>query len=695
MEFLDYISPSSYGIPPAIVILVLPLLTFILQSFFGKKLPGKGKWLATTLMAIAAVLAFRQCFQFWGPEQAAPFIKEIEWFAVEGAFNLSIGIYIDKIAALMLLLVTGITVFVLLFSMEYMKGEAQEHRYWGYLGLFSFSMIGIVLASNLIFMFVFWELVGLSSYFLIGFWHKKEGPARASQKAFIINRIGDVGFLVGILLLWIWGGDLTISTLDAGLEESQRGIISLCLFLGCVAKSAQFPLQVWLPDAMEGPTPASSLIHAATMVAAGVYMMVRVSPLLTESTMIIITFVGAITAFMAAFSAITQYDIKRVLAYSTISQLGFMVMAIGAGAKEWAFFHLATHAFFKCGLFLVAGAIIHTLHRFEHDLKAKNIDLHFDPQDIRNMGGLRKHLPVTFGLYMILAGSLAGIPLLSGFLSKEGILLQVWGWGEGQMGGYGKIAAILGLCAAGMTAFYMTRHALMIFFGKNRLLKKLADTPDLPEIKSIPWKMVLPIFIMAVMSLGSIWHPDNPFNGEGSWLIHGLTAQLETITLSTAEETAHVIITFSSYLLAVIGIAIAIGRFKPEKYAETDHKIPEVSLSFHHFYFDVIYEKLIAQPMLWIAGGFSWIDKKVVDGAVNGIANLVVRNETDHTLSGLSRKFDESIIDRLVNGLATGVLTIGAAVKRIQLGKVQLYLVFTIAGAVLLLGLYLIYFAGQ
>lgn len=399
-------------------VLLLPLLGGALVWALGKRaLPRQGDWLATGLVGVALVLSVYVLYGLL--TQVAPHNPRWIWIDLGSTSGrapllLPFGFQIDIPAALMLVLVTGVSFLVHLFSIGYMAGDPKYARYFAYLSFFTFSMLGIVLSDNLLMIYVFWELVGLSSYLLIGFWFEREAPSRAATKAFIVNRIGDAGFWAGILILWSQFETLHFGELSRLLAESRiiegrwqtlvpleegSGVVrelsagwltaaGLLLFMGVVGKSAQFPLHVWLPDAMEGPTPVSALIHAATMVAAGVYLLWRIYPLLSPEALLVIAFTGAFTAFMAATIALTQRDIKRVLAYSTISQLGYMVMGVGVGSPVAGLFHLITHAFFKAGLFLGAGSIIDALHKLEKRLSHRGLELHLDPQDIELMGGL-------------------------------------------------------------------------------------------------------------------------------------------------------------------------------------------------------------------------------------------------------------------------------------------------------------------
>src|SRR3989304_5610091 len=397
----------------AIVILFLPLIGFIIAIFFGKKVKYTYVLEVLTVGAafiLSAFLAYEKLTNFVDRE----IISEFTWINI-GSVSIQLGMLLDNISVIMIFTVTLVSLVVHVYSVAYMKGAKLYGRYFAYLGLFTFSMTGIVFTHNFLMMYIFWELVGLSSYLLIGFWFEKKSASDAGKKAFIVNRVGDLGMFAGILMLFItyktFSFQEIFNAVAAGPlpfnSEFWLTITGLLLFCGAIGKSAQFPLHVWLPDAMEGPTPVSALIHAATMVAAGVYFITRIFPMLSGDALFVIAIVGGLSAFIPATIALTQNDIKKVLAYSTISQLGYMVMALGVGAYQFAFFHLITHAFFKACLFLGSGSVIQSMH---HE------------QDITKMGGLRKKMPVTYATFLIASLAISGVPLTSGFLSKDGIL---------------------------------------------------------------------------------------------------------------------------------------------------------------------------------------------------------------------------------------------------------------------------------
>ena len=654
----------------ALLVLGVYGLHFLLQGFAGKWMGRAGGMVAVLFSGAAATLGILLFFQI--PEFAAgsgswginPILQSysLPWFEVEGGLAFAAGIFLNKTAATMLALVTFITFLVHLFSLEYMKEDKRKPRYWAFLSLFALSMCGIVLADNLFLIFVFWELVGFSSYLLIGFWFEKEKAARSSQKAFLVNRIGDLGFVIGMLMMVAYGLDLHIGVkadyhaLSLTFEEAPHFLIGFFLVLGVIGKSAQFPLQVWLPDAMAGPTPVSSLLHAATMVAAGVYMLLRIEFLYTPELLTLLAVLGAFTALIAAFSAFSQRDIKAVLAYSTISQLGFMVMAVGVGAQDFAFFHLITHAFFKCGLFLVAGAVIHQVHAAQ-----KGQAVHFDAQDLGLMGGLGRKMPFAMGAYVIFAAALAGLPFFSGFLSKDGILLAALGEGEGLL----WLVPLAAILASGLTAFYITRHGLLVFAGKTRMEASTFD-----RIRPANWTMRIPLAVLALFSLWVAYSPANPFHAEahfGEFKLLQSEGEFEDYGLAPIFFVA----------IALMGIFAALLAWRRGAFERPGMGLV-ARLSRSHFFLDDFYTKGISQPLLRFSAALGRFDKQIVDGFVNLAANTVVRENRLYTLSGLSAWFDRNVIDRIVNGLAQSAMALGKRFRKVQGGDLQKYLVYTL-----------------
>ncbi|MBM3161943.1 MAG: NADH-quinone oxidoreductase subunit L [Chlorobi bacterium] len=519
----------------SIAVLLLPLLSFVILIFFNKRLPRRGDFVGVGILGTTFALSF---YIFWSVvvqayDPAFRVAWDFTWIDFGnvpgvGPLEIRMGIVIDNLTAIMLAMVTLISFLVHLYSTGYMSGDPRYGRFFAFLGIFTFSMLGIVLADNLFAIYIFWELVGLSSYLLIGFYFEKDSAADAQKKAFLANRVGDIGMWLGILILYSQFHTFSYQEIFANLAAGKFGLgeawltaAGILLFMGCVGKSAQFPLHVWLPDAMEGPTPVSALIHAATMVAAGVYFVARIFVLLTADALHVIAFIGAVTAFMAATIAITQHDIKRVLAYSTVSQLGYMVLGLGVGAYSAALFHLVTHAFFKACLFLGSGAIIHAMH---HE------------QDMRWMGGLRKPMPWTFATFTLATLALAGLPLTSGFMSKDAILAGAIGFAAAEGGGIYWIIPFLGFFSAMLTAFYMGRQIWLVFFGESRTHLKPADphhhghdahgshghddhhAGESHGVHEVAWNMRAPLVILAALSVFAVYSPD-PLDGAKGWFL--------------------------------------------------------------------------------------------------------------------------------------------------------------------------------
>jgi NADH-quinone oxidoreductase subunit L len=464
------------------IILFSPLVAAAVITLFTKKWKGVSAALSIGAITLSFALSLRM-FLLLALRNIHHLPHPIQWLVIGDTVHIEFGMITDPLALLMLLVVTGVGTAIHIYSIGYMEGDPGFSRFFACLSLFTFSMLGIVISSNFIQMFIFWELVGVSSYLLIGFWFEKPSAAEAGKKAFLTTRIGDVGMMLGILLLWSHAHTFDFAELQArlptlGLSVGTLALIGALIFTGAVGKSAQVPLHVWLPDAMEGPTPVSALIHAATMVAAGVYMLCRVSWLIlpSETALWLIAWIGGITALMAATIAITQNDIKRILAYSTLSQLGYMVMAVGLGGPTQAMFHLTTHAFFKALLFLGAGSVILAMH---HE------------QDIWKMGGLWKKTPITFGTFLIGTLALAGVPPLSGFYSKDEILLLAYE--------HNSMLFIMAVVTAFLTAYYMGREVFVVFFGKPR------DHHAYDHAHESPLVMTLPLVFLALLSIVAGW----------------------------------------------------------------------------------------------------------------------------------------------------------------------------------------------
>jgi NADH-quinone oxidoreductase subunit L len=551
------------------VVLLAPLVSAVLITLFLHPM----KKISVLVSILACATSFAASLYIFFNNGAVP-LPAIDWLDLPG-LKVQIGGLADHLSTLMLLVVSGVGLCIHVFAYGYMAEDPGLSRFFAKLSLFMFSMLGIVLANNLVMMFIFWELVGLSSYLLIGFWFQRPSAAEAAKKAFIVNRLGDFGFLLGILGVWLAWGTVDFAELHARVSPLALPamlahnpfavtLIGLGLFMGCVGKSAQFPLHVWLPDAMEGPTPVSALIHAATMVAAGVYMLCRVFFILELSPQMlqVIASIGALTAIFAALIATQQNDIKRILAYSTLSQLGYMVMSVGLGATQAAMFHLCTHAFFKALLFLGAGSVIHALH---HE------------QDIWKMGGLRTKMPITFWTFLIGTLALTGCPLLSGFLSKDAILLaayqnNIW-------------VFAVGIITAGLTAYYMFRLFAVAFLGKPR-------SHAVNHAHESPMVMTIPLTILAALST-----------------VGGYLGQEEYLGLAHANHEGGMIVMGLSGLVFILGVGGGVLLYFKSK-EEPVH----IDLFANKFYSDELYQAVFVNGQQLLARMLDWVDRWIVGG---------------------------------------------------------------------------------
>jgi len=531
----------------------------------------------------------------------------VNWLSI-GTLNVDFGLRLDALSLMMLLIVTGVGSAIHIYSYGYMHDDPGFPRFFACLSLFTFSMLGIVLANNFLQMFIFWELVGVSSYLLIGFWFEKASAADAAKKAFITNRLGDFGFMLGILTIFAIAGSLSFGTIQEQLKANPAlfggtaTLAGLLIFCGAMGKSAQFPLHVWLPDAMEGPTPVSALIHAATMVAAGVCMLCRVFFIFTPDALTVIAWIGGFTALLAALIAVQQNDIKRILAYSTLSQLGYMVMAVGLGGPTPAMFHLTTHAFFKALLFLGAGSVIHAMH---HE------------QDIWKMGALRKKMPVTFWTFLVGTLALCGVPPFSGFYSKDAILAQAWHAHNYPLFSVAVFVAVL-------TTFYMFRLFFVALVGASR-------TKEAGHAHESPGVMLWPLRILAVLAIfGGVMGIGEVFNRQFASSEH---AAVEEHTLTflqrLAEPFIHAPDAAGFGLAAVaIGFTLAAVLYKNAKSDPLPAKLGALSRAMaNRFYFDELYEATVIRIHDTIAAISDWIDRWIVEGLCIGL----VRGGTDLT----------------------------------------------------------------
>ena len=580
------------------LILLLPLLSAVVITLFTLRSKT-----VSSLISIGAIVAgFVMTLIFIGANSFHPAVTEtsVNWLTV-GSLNVELGLKLDTLSLMMLLIVTGVGGAIHIYSYGYMHADRSKARFFAFMSLFTFSMLGIVLANNFLEMFIFWELVGVSSYLLIGFWFEKPSAGDAAKKAFITNRLGDFGFLAGILMVWGLLGSLNFGVLQTTLTANpamlgaSATVAGLLIFCGAMGKSAQFPLHVWLADAMEGPTPVSALIHAATMVAAGVYMLCRTLFLFNHDALQFIAYIGGFTALLAALIAVQQNDIKRILAYSTLSQLGYMIMAVGLSGPTPAMFHLTTHAFFKALLFLGAGSVIHGLH---------------DEQDIWKMGGLKKKMPVTFWTFIIGTLALSGVPPFSGFYSKDSILGQALDQ---------KSYLLFGVAAfvAGLTTFYMFRLFFVAFLGEAR-------TDTAKHAHESPPVMSLPLIVLAIFALfgGFIGIANN----YSSQFMPGAES------LSVAQQAMEPLHSPGPMLIGIGAVAVGFfAAFALYRNTATDPlpvKLGSLATAMkNRFYFDELYEATVIRLHDSLAAAADWIDRWIVEGFCIG----TVRGGTDLT----------------------------------------------------------------
>ena len=617
------------------LLLIAPLIGFLINGLFGKWLKNVSGWIASLAVLISFIIS---AFFVFPAVRSGGELKETlyEWIPVE---SLNIGFHVDGLTTVMLLVITGVGFLIHIYSIGYMSHDSGRTRYFAYLNLFVFAMLILVLADNYLMMFIGWEGVGLCSYLLIGFWFERKSATDAGKKAFIVNRIGDFGFLLGMFTLFAAFGTLNFdqmfglaetNTYEQVFGASTLIVATLLLFVGAVGKSAQIPLYVWLPDAMEGPTPVSALIHAATMVTAGVYMVARSSILFNLAhTGVVVAWIGVLTALFAATMALAANDIKRVLAYSTVSQLGYMFVGVGVGAYTSGIFHLMTHAFFKGLMFLTAGSVMHAMA---------------DELDMRKMGGLKSKLPITYWTFLIGALAIAGFPFLSGFWSKDEILHNAWDGGH-------QIIFGIGLLTAFLTAFYMFRLIFVVFHGESRV-----DSEVESHLHESPPVMWIPLVLLAIPSLiiGAIvgW------GGEHS-AIHDFLGNVTGFKHHGISDHSNPIPFM--VISSIVGIAgILVAWFIYRRKAPLDEPTnPLHKLLANKYYIDEIYNAVFVQPIRGVSHYLLW------------------------------KIMDVGIIDGLVNLTAFIIRGIGGSIRRLQTGVVQAYVVSMVIGIIIFLGYYL------
>jgi NADH-quinone oxidoreductase subunit L len=634
--------------PTALVSLIvgLPLLGFLINGILGLSSDSyrNKKSIIGALSNFAVFIPFLISLYFFinfNPEAGAIQAKLFTWIEA-GSFSVDIAYQIDQLSLIMMLVVTGVGSLIHFYSIGYMAHDPGFWKFFAFLNLFIFAMLNLVMADNLLLLFLGWEGVGLCSYLLIGFWYTDMAKSDAAKKAFLYNRVGDFAFLIAIFAIFEAVGSLKFDVILANLDAfsaSWTFWVPFLMFIGATGKSAQIPLFVWLPDAMAGPTSVSALIHAATMVTSGIYLITRLSPMyvMSPEVMMIVAVIGALTAIVAATIAITQNDIKGVLAYSTVSQLGFMFLALGSGAFTAALFHVVTHAFFKACLFLGSGSVIHTMEHVEHKLHDDGKDVHFDPQDIRNMGGLRKFMPSTYKTFLIATIAIAGIPPLAGFFSKDEIVMHAFNMGFGEFAGamYFILWGVATITAF-LTAFYMFRLTLTTFHGSFKLPQKVKGAEGSEKyLHESPATMTIPLWGLAGLSIvgGFIGIPNfisKTFGGDGhiNWLhdwLYPIAADIP-LTLSIAAEWVLMIF---AIVVAVGSVFLAFKMYGNDQQEESDAKIAARFGSLYEIWkqkynLDEAYEGVIVRPTVRFSDKvLAVFDMKVVDGFVNAVAGIV------------------------------------------------------------------------
>jgi NADH-quinone oxidoreductase subunit L len=633
----------------AAIVLFAPLAGFLLQFFVGRRLPRQGDWLTVLAIGASLVASVLILLRVLGGEER--FTWSAPWFRADpSAPPWQLSILVDGLTAVMLFVVTLVSFLVHVFSVGYMHGDPRYGRFFAWLQMFSVSMLVLVLAGNFFHLFIGWELVGLCSYQLIGHWSERRDPANAARKAFITTRIGDVGMVVALMILYAQVGSFEFDDVfrAAGTGELSGRLqtwAALGLFAAAIGKSAQFPLHVWLPDAMEGPTPVSALIHAATMVAAGVYLVGRAYPLFPPDALLVVAAVGATTALLAGLIAVAQDDIKKVLAYSTVSQLGFMFLGLGSGAWHAGLFHLTTHAFFKALMFLGSGSVIHACH---HE------------QDMRKMGGLLKKMPVTGWTFAVGVLAIAGLPFLSGFYSKDAILAGAWH--------RFPVLAGVGLAAATLTAFYMFRLFAMTFLGEPK------DAHVHEHAHESPPTMTVPLVVLALLSVvagyGS-WHATllDPEDVRAAIAASGPLVPRAVGSIHGHEHSGTVMVLAIAAGLVGLGLGfLAFVKRAPALWA-LERRVGGLERACaRKFWFDELYRDWILRPAYLVSAYCGWVDATKVDGAVNAVGRGGKR------AGDLSGATDRIVVDGAVRGTGALVLAGGGGLARVQSGRIRVYL---------------------
>ena len=630
-------------------LLALILLLPLLGGIMAYTIPSKSGIIASIFLSLTTILAG----YYLSFVQGTLWMFQFEWLP-----GFVMGFAVDRSSAVLILLVSFISFLVHLFSIFYLSEDVHKDRYYLKLGFFTFSMLGLLMSDHLILLFIFWELVGFSSYLLIIFWFQDVKNAIAGRIAFMTNRIADLILFMGLLMLLGSGNDGFISSLGPLPENDSSTVIGICLLIGVLGKSAQFPFFTWLPHAMVGPTPISALIHAATMVAAGVYLLFRLYIVFDPYLLDWIASLGIITAFLGALIAACQTDMKAVLAYSTISQLGYMVMGMGVGAYDMALFHLWTHAFFKAGLFLCAGSVIHYLS-IQDPTTA--------PQDMRRMGGLKSYLPITFWSYLVCMMALVGLPFFSGFLSKEGIILGVFSWAMQSENGLAFALPITALGISFLTAYYMGKQLLLVFFGSYRGEKSL-------KMLQKSWTEILPISVLAILSLG-VFYRIHPLGGDLSFLEYWLGTQPK------AEGSWVTPMIGSSILLVLLGLGFSYWKYGRQGMRKVkSFNSSRLSIFVQNgFYLDKFYMGILVPSFDWLAFKTSKLDTVLINPFFNKISVSIV------VLSKVTDLFDRVIVDGLISLIKSVVQILGSMFTKFHPARVQMHFVSAIIGLVIIL----------
>lgn len=656
----------------------LPLLGFLINGLLGL---SSATWRAkkTLIGSLATISVFIPfifsllLFTGLSADSPASDYRLFTWIQA-GSFTSDIAWRVDQLSIIMALVVTGVGSLIHLYSMGYMKDDEGYWKFFTYLNLFIFAMMNLVMANNLLLLFLGWEGVGVCSYLLIGFWYGDMAKSSAAKKAFVYNRIGDFAFLIAMFLVFKYVGSIEYEAIFASLSlipADAAFAIGLLMFIGATGKSAQIPLFVWLPDAMAGPTPVSALIHAATMVTSGIYLISRMSALyvMSPEAMLIVAVIGGLTAIIAATIAMTQYDIKRVLAYSTVSQLGFMFLALGSGGFIAAMFHVVTHAFFKACLFLGSGSVIHAMHHVEHELDHHGKHVHFDPQDMRFMGGLREYLPHTYKTFLIATIAIAGIPPLAGFFSKDEILAMLANAGVATYQPVYFALWGMAVITAFMTAFYMFRLTFTTFHGSFKLPQKFAEAKGSEKyLHESPWTMTTPLWILAVLSLfgGFMGFPDfivETFTGASAhvnWLHGWLLGSVAEADLILEKSVKWGILAFS-VVVATFASWLAYKMYTDDKSEASDALLVSK--------FGGIYQ--------------IWVDKYKFDEFYEGYISNPIVKVSDKVLA----VFDIKIIDGIVNAVGGIVKFFGSLLRYVQSGVTQTYAFALVLGVILVVGM--------